>query len=357
MVEPMERDVTITARDGTALRADVYVPEPSDGGPLPTVLLRTPYDKSAPHAELDVAEYVGRGYAVVIQDVRGRYTSGGSHYHGRDELEDGHDTLAWIAAQRWSNGRVGMTGLSYPAAVQHAAACSGSPHLQSLFHVKAPANYYLNGCRRGGNFLNYAVGIEFMFAATAPEAIADPQLARTLRECFADVQTWLSRMPLRRGQNPLTPVPDVEGLLCDIQEQTEYTEFWRTNRLWNMEEHVDDFVDAACLFVGGWYDLYREDRFYTLLRGRKKRPLNLLMGPWGHRDFERTLGTVDFGPEAPLVGARLHARAARVVRREPARRGARPPARARHHLHDGRRLGPADRRGTARARGAVAASA
>jgi len=293
------RDVPMVMRDGTVLRADVHLPTGAQES-LPTVLLRTPYDKSAPHAELNVPEYVNRGYAVVIQDVRGRYTSEGSHYHGRDEVEDGYDTLEWIAEQQWSNGAIGMTGLSYPAAVQCAAACSGTTRLKSMFHVKAPPDYYLHGARRAGNSLNYLLPIEFLFACTSPEALKDPLLARTLRDQFADVPAWLGRLPFRKGLNPFTPVPDVDLWFEDMQTRETRSDFWRQNVLWSTEHYADLFGDTAALFVAGWYDLYREDRFFTILKDKIDGPVHLLMGPWGHRDFERTLGDVDFGPEAEL---------------------------------------------------------
>src|ERR671935_770163 len=137
----VERDVPVPMRDGVRLAADLYRPatggRPADG-PFPTVLVRTTYDKRRAQEVHDAGRFAGRGYAVVLQDVRGRYGSEGDYYHGIWEVDDGHDTVEWIAAQPWSNGRVGMTGISYLAAVQCAAAVSGTRHLVALFHVKAP---------------------------------------------------------------------------------------------------------------------------------------------------------------------------------------------------------------------------
>ena len=293
-------DVPIEMRDGTTLYADIYIPTDLEEDPLPTVLMRTPYDKSTPKAELDTRSYVDRGYAVVIQDVRGRYTSDGIHYHGRSEVEDGYDTLEWIADQEWSNGKVGMTGLSYPAAVQCAAAISGSPHLASLFHVKAPSNYYLEGCRRGGNTLNYLMTGRFTWSCTSQEATADSSLAKAIKESFEELPTWLSRLPLRKGRTPFAPFGDTEEFFLDMQNQTEMSDFWTQHPLWMTEDFVDLFVDTPALFVGGWYDLYREDKFFTLLAGKKRGPIRLLMGPWGHKTCGRRLGEVDFGPDAGL---------------------------------------------------------
>src|SRR6185437_8678535 len=102
-------DVWITMTDGTRLAADVYRPTSSARAPVPTVLVRTTYDKSDPKPDIDAARLASHGYAVVIQDVRGRHRSEGVFYHGVNEVRDGNDTLDWIAAQSWSNGLVGMT--------------------------------------------------------------------------------------------------------------------------------------------------------------------------------------------------------------------------------------------------------
>src|SRR6201987_1154387 len=120
----IERDLWVPARDGVRLATDVY--RPADGGRFPVLLERTPYDKSAPsrsertaavaapRSRAEVAEYfVRRGYAVVYQDVRGRYKSEGRFTKYLSEAEDGYDTLAWLVRQSWCNGRVGTFGLSY----------------------------------------------------------------------------------------------------------------------------------------------------------------------------------------------------------------------------------------------------
>ena len=119
-----DREVWIEMRDGVRLAADVYRPD-GQTEPAPTILVRTTYDKSNPDPDLEPERLAAHGYVVVIQDVRGRYKSEGDFYHGVNEVTDGDDTLSWIAAQPWSNGKIGMTGISYLAAVQTAAACSG----------------------------------------------------------------------------------------------------------------------------------------------------------------------------------------------------------------------------------------
>ena len=107
----VERDVAVRMRDGVTLRADVW--RPAATGPFPVLVYRTPYDRRHAQGERStVARAAARGYAVVVQDVRGRYGSDGEFEPYRNEGRDGYDTIEWAAAQPWSNGSVGTFGLS-----------------------------------------------------------------------------------------------------------------------------------------------------------------------------------------------------------------------------------------------------
>ena len=306
----IERDVPVEMRDGVKLSADVYRPAQS-GQPVddrfPVVLIRTSYNKDNAQKQLDYESFVRRGYAVVIQDIRGRYKSEGSHYHGVAEAEDGYDTIEWIATQSWSNGRVGMTGISYLAAVQSAAAALNPPHLASLFHVKAPANYYQNGFRHGGAFLMYTLPIAFMMAGSNKLALGDPVLRKAVEDPWRKSSEWLPRMPLKRGLAPFSPDAETERWFFDMMTQTDYTAFWKKVPLWQPEEFFDDYKDIPGYYVAGWYDLYREEQFYVGLSKRKKSRIKLLMGPWTHMDWNRYSGQVDFGPDAEMSRERYNA--------------------------------------------------
>ena len=123
------------------LSTDVYLPK-NCSTPVPAVLVRTPYGKE------DGCEiyyrYVQRGYAVVVQDVRGRNASEGEWLPNYHEVEDGDDTLNWIAAQPWCSGRIGMVGGSYLGYVQWAAAASGNPHLKALISVVCAGSAFVD---------------------------------------------------------------------------------------------------------------------------------------------------------------------------------------------------------------------
>jgi len=122
----MDLGVMIAMRDGVKLSSDFYFPDVK--GKFPTILIRTPYNNSTSRYDRYGKFYDSRGYAVVIQDCRGRYDSEGEWYPFVADGYDGYDTIEWIAKQPWSNGKVGMTGVSYMGFVQWAAASSFNLH-------------------------------------------------------------------------------------------------------------------------------------------------------------------------------------------------------------------------------------
>src|SRR5512146_1994772 len=127
----LQKNVAIPMRDGVVLRADILLPRPN--GRFPTLVYRTPYDKEeALKTYATFRHAVERGYALVVEDVRGRYASGGEFAAYQNEGRDGYDTIEWAARQPWSNGNIGTFGLSYPGAVQWLAAVEGPPHLRAM---------------------------------------------------------------------------------------------------------------------------------------------------------------------------------------------------------------------------------
>ena len=143
-----ERGVNATMRDGVILRADIY--RPNVEGQFPVLLQRTPYNKSGGVAF--GLEAAARGYVVIIQDVRGRYTSDGEWYTFKHEPDDGYDTVEWAAALPYSNGKVGMWGGSYVGATQMLAAIAHPPHLAGICPVVTASNYHENWTYQGGAF-------------------------------------------------------------------------------------------------------------------------------------------------------------------------------------------------------------
>ena len=136
----------VPMRDGVRLATDVYLPAGCPG-PVPAVLVRTPYGKE--DGREAYYRYVQRGYAVVIQDVRGRNKSEGEWMPNYYEVEDGDDTLNWIAAQPWCSRRIGMVGGSYLGFVQWAGGRQRQPVLKSADQAWSARAAPLWTCRGG----------------------------------------------------------------------------------------------------------------------------------------------------------------------------------------------------------------
>ena len=144
----VDHGVAMKTRDGVTLYADVY--RPAGEGTFPVLLTRTPYDKSngADFGQMGAR----RGYMVVVQDVRGRYTSEGEWYTFKHEMDDGYDTVEWAAALPHSSGKVGMFSGSYVGATQMLAAIGHPPHLAGICPVVTASNYHENWTYQGGAF-------------------------------------------------------------------------------------------------------------------------------------------------------------------------------------------------------------
>ena len=161
------RDTWIPVRDGTRLAADIFLPE--GGGKHPVLVALSPYGKEIqslpvppqpPTSPLYAREIEAgdprllteAGYVHVIAELRGTGKSEGSSrgWRSSDEARDAYDVIEWAAAQEWSDGNVGMAGVSYFGAIQLAAAALKPPHLKAIMPLNAPADYYREGAYHGG---------------------------------------------------------------------------------------------------------------------------------------------------------------------------------------------------------------
>ena len=140
-------------RDGVLLSANVFLP--SETARVPAILVRTPYNKGADITP-NYQAFVEHGYAVVVQDVRGRYESEGAFLPLTQEPMDGDDTLNWIARQPWSDGKIGMIGGSYTGIVQWKAALRNNPHLKAIFPVVSGYDEYRDRYYSTGGALKLA---------------------------------------------------------------------------------------------------------------------------------------------------------------------------------------------------------
>ncbi|HEY2796260.1 MAG TPA: CocE/NonD family hydrolase [Thermoanaerobaculia bacterium] len=297
------RELPVPMRDGVVLQADVL--RPAASGKFPTLILRTPYDRSRGEESELVRQALRRGYAVVLQDVRGRYASGGEYVPYRNEGPDGYDTIEWAAAQPWSSGEVGTFGLSYPAAVQWLAAVESPPHLKAMVPAmtfSSPRNFFYAG---GTWDLSW---ISWIWDNIAPDARVRGNLPgpRTGREAGAAWRTkWGAILPFRL---PLSELPE---LRAEAPFYFDWLAHPPEDAWWDWAELRGRYagVRAAVLGISGWHDeAYGPEgaitNFEGLLAaraGEKDSRTRLILGPWVHGGVSSDhAGERVFGPQARL---------------------------------------------------------
>ena len=300
----IQTDVAAPMRDGTVLRADVYCLDGADG--LPTLVTRTPYDKSQP-AMTPIFEGLARaGYAVVVQDIRGRWASDGEFHpmFNADwtDAEDGHDTIEWAAAQPWSNGRVGTFGYSYPSWTQWALAPTKPPHLVTMFTGgigPRTTDWEVGGIFRPGRALQWLLGSMAPDTQRMFERPHGPDTIEAWEHLYGNVDRnkWLWFLPWKD-----LPLEAVGGL-------TERFHDWLANHhvdVWRFDDSFDK-IDLPVHHRTGWYDrLIHTVDMYNGMRERgateeARKNQRLIIGPWSHANkLQRKTGDVDFGPEAEV---------------------------------------------------------
>lgn len=149
----VQKGVRMPMRDMVPLSADIYIPVGTrERQRLPAILIRTPYNKSSEVLAGLAGRFAAQGYVVVVQDVRGKFESGGIFNVSMDDADDGSDTVDWILSQSWSNGRVGTTGCSYSGENQVELARERTPHHLAMIPQAASGSLQYFGSWRGGAF-------------------------------------------------------------------------------------------------------------------------------------------------------------------------------------------------------------
>ncbi|MBA2474606.1 MAG: CocE/NonD family hydrolase, partial [Actinobacteria bacterium] len=303
------KDVMVPMRDGVRLATDLYRPA-ADGEPiegrLPTILCRTPYDKTDRRYSEIADFFTPRGYAVVLQDLRDRYRSEGTgdyaHTITPHEGRDGYDTVEWIAARGWSNGRVGTVGSSYAAITQVRMALERPPHLTAIWPDVVPTNNHANQSREGGAFQLHMFWALFIHAQDAQEIAGEPDKQAEVWEDLRRMRELLRSMPWREGALSLRHTPKLERTLFDYYTRGAYDEYWA--RVENdYTRYWDQHADVPGTYSTGWYDGFphADTAYFAAMASRNSSPQRLVVGPWSHvgmrGDASFTLD-VDFGPES-----------------------------------------------------------
>jgi putative CocE/NonD family hydrolase len=290
-----ESRVAVKMRDGVTLRADIY--RPAADGKFPVLLQRTPYNKDGDHGfGLKAAAH---GYVVVIQDVRGRYTSEGEWYTFKYESDDGYDTVEWAAALPYSDGRVGMFGGSYVGATQMLAAIAHPPHLAGICPVVTASNYHANWTYQGGAFAQWFN--ESWTSGLAQDTFARQTSSRDNAMKGAGALP-LSSYPLFNPA-PDGKTPDATATLApyflDWIAHPNEDAYWKQ---WAIDQHFAD-IKVPMLTIAAWYDLFQDGSLRNYIgvkahggtdAARAGQHLIVIVG--GHAGNGPHIGDIDFGP-------------------------------------------------------------
>jgi len=292
-------------RDGTVLRADVY--RPATDQPVPVILYRTQYDKTA--AQIQPSRYqspdwfASHCYLVVTEDIRGLYASAGVFSEFTNDQNDGYDSVEWAALLPDSNGKVGMYGSSYVGATQWLAAETAPPHLATIVPTNTASDYFDGWTYEDGAFrLNFIEPWDMGdLALAAARHRGDQATAGQLADDHKRIASWLRFTPYQRFP-PLHPGdPKVSpDFFAWLQHRTQDA-YWTR---WAPQQYYPR-ISIPVLDFEGWYDAFLNggvQNFTGMVNGGgsafARANQRLVIGPYDHIGWGRPDSI-----EAPMLKA------------------------------------------------------
>jgi len=280
--------IFVTMRDGIRLKTHVWLP--NGEGPWPVILMRNPYVDGGDVYDPSFVQFVRYGYAVVLQECRGRGSSEGSWEPYVNERPDGLDTLEWLVREPWQNGNVGLYGGSYLSFNQWVLADRLPAQVKTLYlSVMGTDLYqfaYMDGMFKHDIYTSWAVtnaGIDWGDA----DVIEVAQRAFRIRPPLEMDEKLLGKvLPWYRGfiSNPGSGDP-----------------LWNEG-LWKLLKSMPSQINVPVCMVGGWFDIALETMFssFMQLRPEIRGKSRFVVGPWVHSlvpygDLDYPGGKVD-GP-------------------------------------------------------------
>ena len=287
----VEKHVPIAMRDDVTLSGDVY--RPNDGAPRSTVLIRTPYCKDDPaHANtwINILRAVESGWVVVVQDVRGRFRSGGHFVPFANEADDGVDTIQWIRDQPWSDGHVGMVGGSYVGISQWLAAAGKPEGLIGIVPAVTADDVHSGWLYEDANvvlgFLAHWISI----------LLASSKLDEESRPRIAALERSVAEGRIRTFHQLIEETGDFAPYLQD----------WRDRSTSLVEPELAGRVEVPAFVIGGWFDIFLPGTVASFVRrgaaGTQHPHDRLLIGPWAHGLMGGWFPARSFGPASSFDG-------------------------------------------------------
>jgi hypothetical protein len=293
MIEVIQETASMYTRDGVRLDADIYRPQVE--GEFPILLMRQPYGRAIASTVVYAhpSWYAAHGYLVVIQDVRGRGTSEGVFELFTHEIEDGLDTIDWVAKLPGSTGEVGMYGFSYQGMTQLYAAAYRPNALKVLCPSMVAYDLYSDWAYENGAFcLQANLGWAIQLAAETARLKGDEHSYHRL---------YLASRNLPLGDS----TPANPNILQELAPDSFYhawlhnaypSDYWQKLSPYYLLQDVD----LPMLHIGGWFDPYLRGtiNLYQAMRDHSQFPQHLIIGAWGHLPWGRKLGERDYGQNA-----------------------------------------------------------
>ncbi len=274
-------DEFLEAGDGEKLAASVFLP---GEGKYPVLLAMTPYGREQ-LAQVAKA-MTSRGFAVVVQDVRGRYDSTGSFSPVKQEREDGPATIDWIEKQRWYDEEkgIGIIGISYLSLVGFLAAAKRKS-IKAMFNAGGLADSFDLTHRGGAIVLHHALPWSIIIG----HGKTQPDLGS------ADWEKVFKTQPLEKADRVAGYPSRVWQELCTHKIRDD---FWEELSAW---QELRNF-DFPILHFTGWYDICLGPTLdiFNYFQEKSEFEQQLFIGPWSHSGTLRSpngLAGIDFGPE------------------------------------------------------------
>jgi putative CocE/NonD family hydrolase len=302
----VDRDVVVPMRDGTRLVADVY--RPADNNRHPVLVHRMRISKSSGGpvfgGMVNPVEAASRGYATMIQEIRGRGKSEGEAHPFRFDVDDGYDTVEWAAEQPWSDGRVGVYGSSGMGITAWQAVIAAPPHLSAAAIYSSASNFHEGWAYTGGALeLGWTLwwNISAVTSLLTRDSLPDDVRARIeqlARRFATDPNALVRHTPLRTTLDGLSETWD------EWLDHPAYDAYWKAI---DINVHADR-VTVPVLQMAAWGDIFLKGQLdaYQSILHKAPEPARseqrLLIGPWDHEAYlgmaPSKNGDLEFGSDA-----------------------------------------------------------
>jgi putative CocE/NonD family hydrolase len=284
-------EVPIPMRDGVELSTNIWLPDAT--GPVPAVMVRTPYGKNLMGTYIpptpNMIELVSQGYAVVIQDCRGAYASGGVFVPHINESQDGFDTIEWLIAQPWCDGNIGTFGSSYLGMVQWSLARTGHNALKAIAPAMTTGDPHRSPWYSPGGAMSLDIVLIWGALMSLQGAIRAQQRGQRNEQDVAALSALIGNWEPLFAETPVRNHPLIEKYVpWMIQTAIDNPD---RNDMWDELSSINKVtsITTPALHIAGWYDLFLYENLYgyrvmqaSAATEEARAGQRLIIGPWGH---------------------------------------------------------------------------